>query len=65
MSKKKKKGFEPPEKKNAVVGDINVTPLIDIVLVLLIIYPLGSITAESPEYSMLLASVPILFTAIT
>ena len=38
MSKKKKKGFEPTEKKNSVVGDINVTPLIDIVLVLLIIY---------------------------
>ena len=38
MSQKKKKGFQPPEKKNQAVGDINVTPLIDIVLVLLIIY---------------------------
>ena len=38
MSKKKKKGFSPPETTSNAVGDINVTPLIDIVLVLLIIY---------------------------
>ena len=38
MSKKKKKGFSPPETTSKAVGDINVTPLIDIVLVLLIIY---------------------------
>ena len=37
-SKKKKKGFTPPESTSNAVGDINVTPLIDIVLVLLIIY---------------------------
>ena len=36
---KKKKGFTGPKKKSSgAVGDINVTPLIDIVLVLLIIY---------------------------
>ena len=38
MSKKKKKGFSPPETTSNAVGDINVTPLIEIVLVLLIIY---------------------------
>jgi len=38
MSKKKKKGFSAPEITSNAVGDINVTPLIDIVLVLLIIY---------------------------
>ena len=37
-SKKKKKGFSPPATADTAVGDINVTPLIDIVLVLLIIY---------------------------
>ena len=37
-SKKKKKGFSPPSTSDTAVGDINVTPLIDIVLVLLIIY---------------------------
>ena len=37
MAKKKKKGFSVPKGKGAV-GDINVTPLIDVVLVLLIIY---------------------------
>ena len=37
MSKKKKKSFIP-EQGGGAVGDINVTPLIDIVLVLLIIY---------------------------
>ena len=37
-SKKKKKGFSPPQNSSSAVGDINVTPLIDIVLVLLIIY---------------------------
>ena len=35
---KKKKGFSAPPKPKAPVGDINVTPLIDVVLVLLIIY---------------------------
>ena len=38
MAKKKKKGFKPPATGASAVGDINVTPLIDIVLVLLIIY---------------------------
>ena len=38
MSKKKKKGFSAPEITSKAVGEINVTPLIDIVLVLLIIY---------------------------
>ena len=38
MAKKKKKGFKAPQNTTSAVGDINVTPLIDIVLVLLIIY---------------------------
>ena len=38
MAKKKKKGFAGSKQTKSAVGDINVTPLIDIVLVLLIIY---------------------------
>lgn len=38
MSKKKNKSFAPDHSRGGAVGDINVTPLIDIVLVLLIIY---------------------------
>ena len=38
MAKKKKKGFTSPVSNKSAVGEINVTPLIDIVLVLLIIY---------------------------
>merc|ERR1711964_455800 len=52
---KKKKGFKSPAKPPAAVGDINVTPLIDIVLVLLIIYMvvtpimLNQMSAELPD----------------
>ena len=38
MAKKKKKGFSGSKQTKNAVGEINVTPLIDIVLVLLIIY---------------------------
>lgn len=51
----KKKGFNPPQQGKQAVGDINVTPLIDIVLVLLIIYMvvtpvmLHKMSAEMPD----------------
>ena len=38
MAKKKKSGFKGSKQTKSAVGEINVTPLIDIVLVLLIIY---------------------------
>ena len=52
---KKKKGFKSPAKSVNAVGEINVTPLIDIVLVLLIIYMvvtpvmLNQMSAELPD----------------